>query len=94
MCMENKQATKQKPMTLKPGTAGYEILFALKEYGYYIESKLQDLIPDRKPDTIRKVVRLLEISGYIIRRKGMDGSVILTLSKLGKEMLPKKSVVC
>ncbi len=90
MYMENKKAVKQKTMTLKPGTTGHEILFLLKEYGYYAETKLQDLIPYKKPDTIRKVVRLLEISGYITRKKGMDGSVILALSKLGKEMLQIK----
>lgn len=89
--MENEKKEKNKTTfkipTLQPGTTGNEILFILKDYGYYEEEKLQELIPNKKPDTIRKMVRVLEKTGYLMRKKGIDGTIILTLSRLGKDIL-------
>ncbi len=76
--------------TLKSGTTGNEILSVLKECGCYPEEKLPLLIPYKKQSTIRKSLRNLETAGYVIRRKGLDGEVIVSLSKFGKEVLKIK----
>lgn len=75
------------PGTLKPGTTGYDILYILKQYGNYPEEKIKELIPDKKPDTIRKSIRKLEDCNYLLRRRGIGGEYILSLTRFSKEML-------
>lgn len=77
----------KKPGTLKPGTTGYDILYILKQYGNYPEDKVKELIPDKKPDTIRKSIRKLEDCNYLLRRRGIGGEYILSLTRFSKEML-------
>lgn len=78
---------KKNPGTLKPGTTGNEILYIIKQYGNYPEEKLKELITDKKPDTIRKAVKRLENSGYVIRRKGINGEIIIGLTRFAREIL-------
>lgn len=73
--------------TLKYGTTGYDVIKILMDYKYYPEEKLQELIPDKQPDTIRKAVKALENAGYILRKKGQGGNTVITLSRLGKDIL-------
>ena len=73
--------------TLKYGTTGYDIIKILMDYKYYPEDKLHELIPDKQPDTIRKTVKALENAGYILRKKGQGGHTVITLSRLGKDIL-------
>lgn len=74
------------PGTLKPGTTGNEILLILKQYGDYPEEKMKELIPNKKPDTVRKAIRKLEDSGYVLRRKGIGGEIIVSLTRYTKEI--------
>ncbi len=80
------------PGTLKQGTTGYDILCILKQYGNYPEEKLKELIPDKKPDTIRKVIRKLEDCGYVLRRKGIGGEYILSLTRYTKQILSAEDI--
>ena len=73
--------------TLKFGTTGYDVIKILMDYKYYPEDKLHELIPDKQPDTIRKTVKALENAGYILRKKGYGGNTVITLSRLGKDIL-------
>lgn len=77
----------QNPGTLKPGTTGNEILYIIKQYGSYPEEKMKDLITNKKPDTIRKAIKRLENSGYITRRKGINGEIIIGLTRFSRELL-------
>ena len=75
------------PGTLKPRTTGYEILHILKQYGDYPEDKIKELIPDKKPDTIRKAIRKLVDCNYILKRRGIGGEYILSLTRFSKGLL-------
>ena len=82
--------TNKKPLNLKAGTVSNDILYILKEYGSYPETKLGDLIPEKKPYTIYRIVLRLADEGYILRRKGVDGEHILSLSRIGQDILDIK----
>lgn len=73
--------------TLKFGTTGYDVIKILMDYNYYPEDKIYALIPDKRPDTIRKTIKLLENAGYILRKKSFGGKIVVTLSRLGKDIL-------
>lgn len=73
------------PGTLKPGTTGYEIIEALKQYEIYPEENLKLIISDKKPETIRKIIRKLEVSGFVIRKK-VRGKIYISLSRYCKEI--------
>lgn len=83
--MANKKANRTP--TLKYGTTGYDIIKILMDYNYYPEDKIYTLITDKQPDTIRKTIKLLENAGYILRKKSIGGKTVLTLSRLGKDIL-------
>lgn len=83
--MANKKANRTP--TLKYGTTGYDIIKILVDYNYYPEDKIYTLITDKQPDTIRKTIKLLENAGYILRKKIIGGKTVLTLSRLGRDIL-------
>ena len=86
-CFEDMANKNKNPGTLKPGTTGNEILYIIKQYGNYPEEKVKELIIDKKPDTIRKAIKRLENSGYVIRRKGINGEIIIGLTRFARELL-------
>lgn len=81
---------KKKPLSLKSGTVSNDILYILKEYGSYPESKIADLIPDKKPYTIYRIILRLASEGYILRKKGAEDDYIISLSRLGQDILDVK----
>lgn len=83
--MANKKANRTP--TLKYGTTGYDVIKILMDYNYYPEDKIYNLITDKQPDTIRKTIKLLENAGYILRKKIIGGKTVVTLSRLGKDIL-------
>ena len=74
------------PGSLKPETTGYKIIDVLKQYENYPEDNLKLLISDKKPETIRKIIKKLESSGFIIRKK-IHGKNYVSLSRFCKELL-------
>ena len=81
---------KKKPLSLKEGTVSNDILYILKEYGSYPENKIADLIPDKKPYTIYRIILRLASEGYILRKKGAEDDYIISLSRLGQDILDVK----
>ncbi len=81
-----KNKTSRTP-TLKCGTTGYDIIKIIMDYNYYPEYKLYELIPDKQPDTIRKSIKALENAGYILRKRSHGGDMVVTLSRLGRDIL-------
>ena len=57
------------------------------------EEGIKSLLSDKQPDTVRKTIRRLERAGYVLRKKGSSGEVVVVLSTKGQEFLNVKMVI-
>lgn len=82
--MEQKKK-KKNGIRLEKGTTGYQILEVLKKYGTFEEDKLGLHITDKQPITISKMVRKLELNGYVMKVK-VNGRTYIRLSRYSKKV--------
>lgn len=89
-----RKKTEDLEFTFKKGTTGNEILKILKDAGgSYMEEGIKSLLSDKQPDTVRKMIRRLERAGYVLRKKGNSGEIVVVLSTKGQEFLNVKMVI-
>lgn len=89
-----RKKTEDLEFTFKKGTTGNEILKILKDAGgSYMEEGIKSLLSDKQPDTVRKTIRRLERAGYVLRKKGNSGEIVVVLSTKGQEFLNVKMVI-
>ena len=89
-----RKKTEDLEFTFKKGTTGNEILKILKDAGgSYMEEGIKRLLSDKQPDTVRKMIRRLERAGYVLRKKGNSGEIVVVLSTKGQEFLNVKMVI-